>query len=213
MRRRPHAAVSPNRKSMLTADRYGPCIYYMDRRGGLPLSRGVTAASGLISELVLGFGDVSVGIYRSVEKGTKPVSTTTDLEVITSRSEGQSPTSPDAVKSPLSQPPSYEAKSTAPPLVGKKPSATRRGIKRISTAFLKSPIDATVAIADGLNNAPALYGDDTVRPPEEIKGIKSGLVAGGKVCQTERPHVLFDRGRADDFCRRSDLAFTTGFPG
>ena len=35
--------------------------------------------------------------------------------------------------------------------------------------------------ARGFHNVPALYGDETVRPPERITGIISGFEAMGKV--------------------------------
>ena len=41
-------------------------------------------------------------------------------------------------------------------------------------------MDLSVAIAQGLHNAPRLYGDSTVRRPARIDGFRSGLKAGGE---------------------------------
>jgi hypothetical protein len=41
-------------------------------------------------------------------------------------------------------------------------------------------MDFTLGLAQGFHNAPKLYGDDTVRDPENITGFHSGLKAAGK---------------------------------
>lgn len=55
-----------------------------------------------------------------------------------------------------------------------------KGVARIMTAGLKTPVTFTNGLARGFHNVPTLYGDDTVRPEAEINGVKSGLVAAGK---------------------------------
>ncbi|CAG8958393.1 hypothetical protein HYFRA_00011070 [Hymenoscyphus fraxineus] len=55
-----------------------------------------------------------------------------------------------------------------------------KGISRIVSAGLKSPMDFTLGIARGFHNAPKLYGDDTVRPQEKVTDFQSGLKAAGK---------------------------------
>jgi UDP:flavonoid glycosyltransferase YjiC (YdhE family) len=55
-----------------------------------------------------------------------------------------------------------------------------KGVSRIVSAGIKSPMDFTMALAKGFHNAPKLYGDDTVRPAERITGIQSGFKAVGK---------------------------------
>ncbi len=57
-----------------------------------------------------------------------------------------------------------------------------KGIGRIVGAGLKSPMDFTLSLARGFHNAPKLYGDESVRQPDKITGIHSGLKAAGKVC-------------------------------
>ncbi len=55
------------------------------------------------------------------------------------------------------------------------------GVGRVVEAGLRSPMEFTLAIARGFHNAPKLYGDTTVRSPEKVTGIQSGLKVAGKV--------------------------------
>lgn len=52
------------------------------------------------------------------------------------------------------------------------------GFRKTGTAILKSPMNFTLAVAQGFHNAPRLYGDETVRRPPRITGFHSGLRAG-----------------------------------
>ncbi|ETS85707.1 hypothetical protein PFICI_03732 [Pestalotiopsis fici W106-1] len=53
------------------------------------------------------------------------------------------------------------------------------GLGQSGRALAKAPVNLAVAVAQGFHNAPRLYGDDTVRKPIRITGIKSGLKAAG----------------------------------
>lgn len=53
------------------------------------------------------------------------------------------------------------------------------GALKTATAIAKAPVDLSLALAQGFHNAPRLYGDDTVRRPTRVTGIKSGLKAAG----------------------------------
>lgn len=55
-----------------------------------------------------------------------------------------------------------------------------KGAWRITSAIGKSPMDFSMGLARGFHNAPKLYGDTTVRKPDKITGIGSGLKAAGK---------------------------------
>ncbi|KAF2155263.1 glycosyltransferase family 1 protein [Myriangium duriaei CBS 260.36] len=57
---------------------------------------------------------------------------------------------------------------------------TSKGIGRIISASLRSPMEASHALAKGFHNAPKLYGDDTVREAEHITDFRSGLKAASK---------------------------------
>lgn len=48
-------------------------------------------------------------------------------------------------------------------------------------ALTKASIDLSCAMADGLKDMPALYGD-RVRKVGEVRGWRSGAVVGAKVC-------------------------------
>lgn len=52
-----------------------------------------------------------------------------------------------------------------------------RGALKSAQAIASAPIDLSVALAQGFHNAPRLYGDDTVRRPPRVTGIRSGLRA------------------------------------
>ena len=56
-----------------------------------------------------------------------------------------------------------------------------KGVGKVVTAGIKSPMDFTMALASGFRNAPKLYGDDTLRPTSRVTGFQSGLKAAGKV--------------------------------
>jgi hypothetical protein len=52
-----------------------------------------------------------------------------------------------------------------------------RGAKKSASALARTPVDLSLALTQGFHNAPRLYGDDTVRRPTRVTGIKSGLRA------------------------------------
>ncbi|KAI1213308.1 glycosyltransferase family 1 protein [Annulohypoxylon truncatum] len=53
------------------------------------------------------------------------------------------------------------------------------GAGRTGRALAHAPVDLFLALAQGFHNAPRLYGDDTVRRPIRVTGIRSGLKAAG----------------------------------
>ncbi|KAM0285013.1 hypothetical protein ACHAQH_001702 [Verticillium albo-atrum] len=53
------------------------------------------------------------------------------------------------------------------------------GLEKSGKALAKAPVDLSMAIAQGFHNAPRLYGDDTVRRPTRVTGMRSGLKAAG----------------------------------
>ena len=63
-------------------------------------------------------------------------------------------------------------------LVGELAHQTGSGMKVSAKAILRAPLELQLAVAQGFHNAPRLYGDETVRRPRRITGIKSGLRAG-----------------------------------
>ncbi|KJZ77059.1 hypothetical protein HIM_03380 [Hirsutella minnesotensis 3608] len=64
----------------------------------------------------------------------------------------------------------------------------KRSVCQASLALVKAPAGLFLALAQGFHNAPRLYGDDTVRRPMRITGIRSGLKASRK----ELTHGVYD---------------------
>lgn len=63
-----------------------------------------------------------------------------------------------------------------------------RGALQSAQAIASAPIDLSVALAQGFHNAPRLYGDDTVRRPPRVTGIRSGL----RAARAEFAYGLYD---------------------
>jgi hypothetical protein len=57
---------------------------------------------------------------------------------------------------------------------------TSKGFGRIMKAAVKSPMELSVSFTKGFHNAPKLWGDETVRPQEQVNDFKSGVKAIGK---------------------------------
>ncbi|KAL8420043.1 hypothetical protein RB594_002990 [Gaeumannomyces avenae] len=63
-----------------------------------------------------------------------------------------------------------------------------KGVGKSARALAKAPVDISMAVAQGFHNAPRLYGDDTVRRPLRVTGIRSGL----KAAKLELAYGLYD---------------------
>ncbi|ETI23926.1 hypothetical protein G647_05733 [Cladophialophora carrionii CBS 160.54] len=57
---------------------------------------------------------------------------------------------------------------------------TSKGFGRIAKAAIQAPMDLSMSITKGFHNVPKLWGDDTVRPQEQVSDLKSGVTAAGK---------------------------------
>ncbi|PQE09687.1 Glycosyltransferase family 28 domain-containing protein [Rutstroemia sp. NJR-2017a BBW] len=60
------------------------------------------------------------------------------------------------------------------------PSTPTKGLGRIVVASLSAPRDLTLALTKGFHNAPKIYGDEELRQPPVVVGLKSGMMAAGK---------------------------------
>jgi hypothetical protein len=67
---------------------------------------------------------------------------------------------------------------------------TGKGVSKIVGVGLKSPLDFTLSLAQGFHNAPKLYGDESVREPEKITGLQSGLKAAATVCRAPSSFIV-----------------------
>jgi UDP:flavonoid glycosyltransferase YjiC (YdhE family) len=57
---------------------------------------------------------------------------------------------------------------------------TSKGLGRIVRAAVQAPMEASLSVTKGFHNVPKLWGDDTVRPQEQVSDFKSGVMAAGK---------------------------------
>lgn len=57
---------------------------------------------------------------------------------------------------------------------------TSKGLGRFVRAAAQTPMGISVGLTKGFHNLPKLWGDDTVRPQEQISDFKSGAVAVGR---------------------------------
>lgn len=53
-------------------------------------------------------------------------------------------------------------------------------VRKIVTTGIKSPMNLCLGLAKGFRNAPRLYNDETVRPPEKVHDLTSGLKVAGR---------------------------------
>ena len=153
-----------------------------------PLSGIATSLAGTLENVVLGVGGVPYHIAKQT-KGAKEI----DFELI-----AEQPSQNQAEKGVNTSEPAASAnnrikialprQSTAvsqPTSNGRPKIATSRsyagyvtsGVGRTASAIAKAPADLSLALAQGFHNAPRLYGDDTVRTPQRVTGLYSGLKA------------------------------------
>lgn len=57
---------------------------------------------------------------------------------------------------------------------------TSKGLGRFMKAFVQTPMEISESLTKGFHNLPKLWGDDTVRPHEQVSDFKSGAMAAGK---------------------------------
>ena len=55
-----------------------------------------------------------------------------------------------------------------------------KSLSRIVKTTLEAPMDISITLTKGFHNVPKIWGDDTVRPQEQISDLKSGVRAMGK---------------------------------
>lgn len=100
-----------------------------------------------------------------------------------------SSTWPPGPSAPTSPTPSQN--QTKPPTTGRDPSpvagfglnaalGTGRGVGRIVSTGVKSPMNMCLGLAKGFRNIPKLYNDDTVRPIEKVTDLSTGIKVAGK---------------------------------
>lgn len=69
-------------------------------------------------------------------------------------------------------------------------SRARKGMARFLSATLRSPMNITLALADGAHYMPRHWRDLTLRKREEITGVRSGVIVGCKVGHAAGPRTV-----------------------
>ncbi|KAH8821983.1 putative glucosyl/glucuronosyl transferase [Xylogone sp. PMI_703] len=171
---------------------FRPQEYYTDEGPWDPISGGFTAAFGALSSMAMGVADfpsetlkafrIPSGLYRQQSQASAPA-IARKSESSTSPIDGGStpPTSPEQSQTSLTLQESL-AHVPSPPkdMLRQTGIHTSKGFGRIVKAGLEAPMELAVSFTKGFHNTPKLWGDDTVRPQEQVSGLKSGLKAVGK---------------------------------
>jgi hypothetical protein len=126
----------------------------------------LTAAIGLLGDYLLGFTDVVRGTFSRDDEPTTP-----DREIPANSGTVQ-------VQDDTSD---VEEDNKRRGDMSKTTSRSMQGLTRIASATIKAPMDITLSTAQGLHNAPKIYGDRTVREMDKVTGLGSGLKAAGKL--------------------------------
>ncbi|RYO97418.1 hypothetical protein DL763_002767 [Monosporascus cannonballus] len=135
-----------------------------------------------------------------LSKPSNNTSTTAPSYPLPTQSEGQAETNSNAQPgTPLADRPSgtrTPATATTPGTAGLTDDGQEEyfneiseGVGKSGRALAHAPIDLALALAQGFHNAPRLYGDDTVRTPTRVTGIKSGL----RAARSEFIYGIYDR--------------------
>ena len=171
-----YPALGFTRDLMLTMIRNKSCEYAIKQASIEPLTSGALAATGTLSELVGGFGDLSRGVYHRAKTDSKAKKADALTDEISPSSTTSGPYGDQVEGMQTSD--QVEHAST---IRDSSSSESSQGLKRIAGAGLKAPMDLSLAFAQGLRNAPGMYGDKPTREQEKVTGIQSGLKVAGKV--------------------------------
>ncbi|KAK4157822.1 glycosyltransferase [Chaetomidium leptoderma] len=97
-----------------------------------------------------------------------------------SRALGTPPTLPPRTPSHHRTPSNNSGTSSPNPVNLDVAVAAGKGVGRIVGAGMKFYANTCLGLARGFRNAPKLYNDETVRPPEKVTGLVSGMRVAGK---------------------------------
>ncbi|RPA72901.1 UDP-Glycosyltransferase/glycogen phosphorylase [Ascobolus immersus RN42] len=160
-----------------------------------PITGGASAILGTLTSVMMGAGDIPLQFFkgagevghaakgkkdgkevkagdRTSTDGSRPVSAGSEITVV------ERPRSaPGIAERDVPQP--KTPKKEEERIGYKELTRGAEAVEQIVTAGIKSPRDFNLALARGFHNAPLLYGD-TIRPPEHITGIQSGVRAAAR---------------------------------
>jgi hypothetical protein len=132
-------------------------------------------ATDPLSGILLGVYDTLGEIALGVVAG--PVELGRQLTPVLTRFEDGQRTNRDGTTQPVT---ATDVKR-APHAAGKVAMESGKGLVRIVTASLKTPVLTMNGLTRGFHNLPKLYGEE-VREYENVTGLRSGLVVSVKVC-------------------------------
>ena len=61
-------------------------------------------------------------------------------------------------------------------------------VGRFMEQLVRTPLDLTLTLSQGFHNLPRVYGDHTVRPPDKVDDLQSGVKMAGKVYPLDRAY-------------------------
>ncbi|KAK2048202.1 glycosyltransferase family 28 domain-containing protein [Colletotrichum somersetense] len=118
-------------------------------------------------------------VFSSADNASIAPSETAPSENLSTAQPTRTPSSPG--KRSLSE--------SAPAAVGVDAAvAAGTSVSRIVTTGVKTPMNVCLGLARGFRNAPRLYNDDTVRPPEKVTDFASGV----RIAAKEFGYGMFD---------------------
>lgn len=151
--------------------------------------------------MAMAIGDIPRDWYKKAKKAPKPPSEDTAASSsqtgsTTTLTSDTAPTSGTLSPPATSDLTSAKGKNRpSPSLTGQKSSSqsnfdletalgagieTGKNLSRVVETGVKTPMNFCMSLAKGFRNAPKLYNDDTVRKPEKITGLGSGVMLAGK---------------------------------
>lgn len=173
----------------------------LDNKRWDPVTGSISAYLSNVVDIGKGLGSIveaPITEYRRVKsqslsaRSSSPHhSQSTRSTISSSSSTSDYPTSstsePKGPRPPLESQPSYSNRSASSSTKEQKPSASLAATKaighsfgKVGAAMAKTFVDVPLAMADGLHNVPALYGEE-VRDMGPVRGWKSGGAKGLKV--------------------------------
>ena len=166
---------------------FRPQEYHTDEGPWDPISGGAAACYRAFSGMAMGVAEIpsetlkpfhiSAGSSRQRPQESVPTMARTSESLHVSERSTPS-TSPEQSQTSL------DVQNSSP---GPNPDMLRptgvhisKGAGRFVRTFVQIPMEISVGLTKGFHNLPKLWGDDTVRPLEQISEFKSGAMAAGK---------------------------------
>ncbi|RDA86396.1 hypothetical protein CP532_6471 [Ophiocordyceps camponoti-leonardi (nom. inval.)] len=178
-----------------------PCEYNIDDQPPDPITAGACSLVGDLSTLGMAIADMPREMFKSNQRSggeaTAPDASPPPGESSHEASKAQSSTGASGLKSPAP-----EEKGGSPQASSSQPGQASgprgvsvetavdagRGVGRVVSTGVKSPMNFCLGLAKGFRNVPRLYNDDTVRPTEKVTDLSSGI----RVASKELGLGLFD---------------------